>query len=137
MESTSNNPRNEKLQLQKKQMIQRSREAELKEESQYYLCLADLYNLAISDEKAVMFGSTLTVTVGSDDDAITKVSIEVRTDFAERANHFECSFAQWNAVPNKLVHGIPDKKFTTAEDAYNFIVGLSLKVNAFFNNIQL
>ena len=137
MESTSNNPRNEKLQLQKEQMIQRSREAELNEESQYYLCLADLYNLAISDEKAVMFGSTLTVTVGSDDDAITKVSIEVRTDFAERTNHFECSFAQWNAVPNKLVHGIPDKKFTTAEDAYNFIVGLSLKVNAFFNNIQL
>ena len=137
MESTNYNPRIEKLQQQKEQMIQRSREAESAEESQYYLCMADLYSLAISDEKAAMFGSTLTVTVGNDSDAVTKVSIEVRTDFAARTNFFAVSFSQWQAVTNKMVREVPDKRFDTAEDAYHFIVGLALKINALFNNIQI
>lgn len=137
MESTeSYNIRIEKFQKQMEQMIQRSRDAELKEESQYYLCLADLYSLAISDDKTNMFGSTLTMTTGSDDDAVAKVCIEVRTDFASRSNYFECSFSQWTAVPGKLLRSASEKRFTTAEDAYNFIVGLANKINAFFNNIQ-
>ena len=137
MESTINNPQFEKLQLQKEQMIQRSREADSHEEGQYYLCMADLYTLAINDEKSKMYGSTMTVAVGTDDDAVTKVGIEVRTDFAARTNYFAISFCQWQAIPNKLVREVPDKRFDTAEDAYHFIVGLALKINAFFNNIQL
>ena len=137
MESTNNNHRIEKLQQQKEQMMQRSKEAESAEESQYYLCMADLYSLAISDEKASMFGSTLTVTVGNDSDAVTKVSINVHVNFKARTNSFETSFSQWQAVPNKLQREVPDRQFSTAEDAYHFIVGLALKINAFFNNIQL
>ncbi len=137
MESTSNNTQIEKLQQLKEQALQRSREADSQEEAQYYLCLADLYNLAIDDDKAKMFGPTLTVTVGSDSDAVTRVSISVHVNFADRTNSFETSFSQWQAVPNKMIQEVGEKQFSTAEDAYNFIVGLALKINAFFNNIQL
>lgn len=137
MDSTNNNPKLQLLQQYKEQMIQRSKEAETTEESQYFLCLADLYNIAISDEKATMFGSALTVTVGTDGDAVTKVSINIYTNFTARTNFFEVSFSQWQAVPNKMLREVPEKKFSTAEDAYHFIVGLALKINAFFNNIKL
>lgn len=137
MESTSNNPKIEKLQQLKEQVLQRSREADSQEKAQYYLCLADLYTLAINDEEATMFGSTLTITVGSDNDAVTKVSISVHVNFTARTNSFETSFSQWQAVPNKMIHEVGEKQFTTAEDAYNFIVGIALKINAFFNNIQM
>ena len=137
MESTINPTRNEKLQLRKEQMIQRSKDAESKEEGHYYLCLADLYTLAIENGQATMFGSTLTVTVGSDDDAVSKVCIEVITDFSSLTNHFETSFSQWQGVPCKLIREASDKHFGTAEEAFRFIVGLSQKINAFFNNIQI
>ena len=137
MESTINNPQIEKLQQFKEQMIQRSKQAESPEESKYYLCLADLYMLAIQHEKAVMFGSTITIEVGSSDDAVAKVSIEVRPDFTKKTTHFETSFSQWQAVPNRLLREVPDKFFDTAEDAYDFITSLAENINRFFNTIKL
>ena len=136
MESTINNPRIEKLQLQKEQMIQHSKQAESSEESKYYLCLADLYQLAIQHEKATMFGATITIEVGESTDAIQRVSIEVRPDFSKRTTHFEVSFSQWQAIPNKLLREVPEKKFDTAKEAYDAIVGLSENINRFFNTIN-
>lgn len=137
MESTNKTRKNDKLQLFKEQMIQRSKQSETSEESQYYLCLADLYTLALQHESATMFGSTITLEVGGSNDAVQKVSIELRPDFTKRASHFETNFSQWQAVPNNMIQKVPDKRFNTADEAYDFITGLAESINRFFNSIQL
>lgn len=137
MESTIRQQQIEKLQEYKEQMIQRSRQAESNGEGHHFLCLADLYSLAIQHENAKMYGSTLTINVGNDDDAVTKVSIEVRPDFKANTNYFEVSFAQWQAVPNKMVRKVRECRFTSAEEAFESITSLSENINRFFNTIKL
>jgi len=137
MESTSNNPRIEKLQQIKEQLIQRSKQADSPEESHFFLCEADLYSLAMQHEDATVFGSSLNIKVGSDDDAVSRVTVEVRTDFKSRTNHFEVSFGMWKALTSKITQGVSEKHFQSAEDAFNYIVGLSENINRFFNAIKL
>lgn len=137
MESTINNIKTEKLQELKEQLIQRSKQADSPEESNFYLCQADLYALAIQHENTNMYGSTLSIHVGSDDDAVNMVSIEVRHDFKRNTNHFEVSFVMWKALTSKIANSVSEKHFSSAEEAFDFITSLSENINRFFNSIKL
>lgn len=137
MESTNNNTQTEQLQGFKEQLIQRSKQADSQEESNFYLCQADLYALAIQHENTKMYGSILSLQVGNDDDAVSRVSIEVRHDFKSNTNYFEVSFGMWKALTSKVTRGVSEKRFSTAQEAFDFITSLSENINRFFNSIKL
>lgn len=137
MESASKTQKIENLQELKEQAILRSKQAESPEEVQFHLFTADLYNLATEKGNVTMFGSSITVDVGTSDDAVAKVNIDVRPDFKARVNYFEVSFGQYQAVPNRIVRDVRSKHFTSAKEAYDFINGLAEKINMFFNDINL
>lgn len=137
MESASKTQKIENLQELKEQAILRSKQAERPEVVQFHLFTADLYNLAIAKGNATMYGSSITVDVGTSDDAVAKVNIDVRPDFKAGVNYFEVSFGQYQAVPIRIVRDVQSKHFTSAEEAFNFINGLAEKINMFFNGINL
>lgn len=137
MESTSNNPKIEKLQELKEQMIQRSKRADSPEEGRFFLCQADLYALAIQHENTSMYGTTMSIRVGSDDDAVSRVGIEVRYDFKNHNIYFEVSFGMWKAITPRITNEVSKKRFSSAEEAFDFINGLARKINMFFNGINL
>lgn len=75
-------------------------------------------------------------TVGSDNDAVQKVCVDIQFDYDSSEYYFRATYAQFTSIPTLEREKIAKKTFESANDALTYIVVRANQINNFFNTLQ-